>query len=576
MYSKLQSSWFVYFNCLFVYLFWFFFLGSLHGRDEELGWFTMGIFNGISLPRRVARLVVFSGILLAAFTIYYLSSDASLNLSPAKPAVPGFVPSSFDWTTVKQHHGVDDIKPLPTGKPNALPRIQADASVFKHSAVNEKRRNAVRDTFKRSYAAYRKHAWMRDELTPVSGSAKDPFGGWAATLVDALDTMWIMGFKDEFVEAATAVGALDWSKTDSTAANMFETTIRHLGGLLSAYDLSGERVLLHKAVELGEMLYMGFDTPNRMPGFWLDFEKAKKGKLIAGTNDPSASPCSLSLEFTRLSQLTGDSKFWDATDRITRFLERTQNNTKLPGMWPVTINFQSETVGDSSFTLGALADSLYEYLPKMYALLGGVDESYEKMYRGAMDAAVQNLLFRPMVPDLDDILFSGEFRAGRSNGGLDADSQHLTCFVGGMFAVGGRLFKIDEHVNIGERLARGCGWAYSQFPTGIMPEIFGMVPCKSLDKCEWDEERWQRLGSKGLPKGFTHTRDKRYILRPEAIESLFVLYRVTGKTDLQDIAWNMFEAIMKATETDLANSAIEDVTVSGPTKKLDSMEVSTP
>lgn len=536
----------------------------------------MGIFNGISLPRRVARLVLFSGILLAAFTIYYLSSDISLDLTPAKPTEPVFVPSSFDWTTVKQHHGVADIKPLPTGKPNALPRIQADARVFKHTAVNEKRRNAVRVVFKRSYDAYRKHAWMRDELTPVSGSAKDPFGGWAATLVDALDTMWIMGFKNEFVEAATAVGALDWSVTDSTAANMFETTIRHLGGLLSAYDLSGERVLLRKAVELGEMLYMGFDTPNRMPGFWLDFEKAKKGKLVAGTNDPSASPCSLSMEFTRLSQLTGDSKFFDATDRITRFLERTQNDTKLPGMWPVTINFQSETVGDSSFTLGALADSLYEYLPKMHALLGGVDESYEKMYRGAMDAAVQNLLFRPMVPDLDDILFSGEFRAGRSNGGLEADSQHLTCFVGGMFAVGGRLFQIDEHVSIGERLARGCGWAYGQFPTGIMPEIFGMVPCKSLDSCEWDEERWQRLGSKSMPKGFTHARDKRYILRPEAIESLFVLYRVTGKTDLQDIAWSMFEAIMKATETDLANSAIEDVTVSGPTRKLDSMEVSTP
>jgi mannosyl-oligosaccharide alpha-1,2-mannosidase len=55
---------------------------------------------------------------------------------------------------------------------------------------------------------------------------------------------------------------------------------------------------------------------------------------------------------------------------------------------------------------------------------------------------------------------------------------------------------------------------------------------------------------------------------------LFVLYRVTGKTDLQDIAWSMFESIMKATYTDLANSAIEDVTVVGPTKKLDSMEVS--
>ncbi|KAL7785569.1 glycoside hydrolase [Trichoderma ceciliae] len=524
----------------------------------------MGIINGIGLPRRIARLVIFSGILLTILLVYYLSS--------AKTARPVFVPSSFDWSTVQQHHGVKDIKPLPAGKPNALPRIQAQASDFSHSAKNEKRRDAVRGAFKRSYDAYKKHAWMRDELTPVSGSAKDPFGGWAATLVDALDTLWIMGFEDEFAEAAGAVGALDWSVTDSTAANMFETTIRHLGGLLSAYDLSGEQVLLRKALELGEMLYMGFDTPNRLPGFWLDFDKAKSGKLVAGTNDPSASPCSLSMEFTRLSQLTGDSKYYDATDRVTRFLERIQNDTMLPGMWPTTLNFQAELAADSSFTLGALADSLYEYLPKMHALLGGVDEVYEKLYRRAMDAAVQNLLFRPMVPDHDDILFSGEFRAGKVSGSLETDSQHLTCFVGGMFALGGKLFRIDHHVDIGERLARGCGWAYSRFPTGIMPEIFGMVPCKTLETCVWDEERWEKAGGKSLPKGFTHARDKRYILRPEAIESLFVLYRVTAKPDLQDTAWDMFEAIMKATETELANSAIEDVTVSGPTKKLDSME----
>lgn len=525
----------------------------------------MGIIKQ-GLPRRITRLVLFSGILLTVFIVYYLSST--------KPPPPVYVPSAFDWSTVRQHHGVKEIKPLPTGKPAALPRVQAADSAFSHSAVNEKRRDAVRNAFKRSYDAYRKYAWMRDELTPVSGSAKDPFGGWAATLVDSLDTLWIMGFRDDFAEAAAAVGTLDWSVTDSTAANMFETTIRHLGGLLSAYDLSGEPVLLRKAVELGEMLYMGFDTPNRMPGFWLDYEKAKTGKLVAGTNDPSASPCSLSMEFTRLSQLTGDDKFYDATDRVTRFLERIQNDTKLPGMWPTTINFQSELAADNSFTLGALADSLYEYLPKMHALLGGVDPVYEQLYRRAIDAAEKHLLFRPMLPDQDDILFSGEFRAGKASGGLDTDSQHLTCFVGGMFALGGRLFQIDGHVDIGERLARGCGWAYSRFPTGIMPEIFGMVSCKTLEACPWDEERWQKEGSKSLPKGFTHTRDKRYILRPEAIESLFVLYRVTGKADLQDTAWTMFEAIMKATETDLAYSAIEDVTVQGPTKKADSMEVS--
>lgn len=71
---------------------------------------------------------------------------------------------------------------------------------------------------------------------------------------------------DDFYQAAQFAAQLDWANTTETSANLFETTIRHLGGLLSAYDLSGERALLDKAKELGDLLYMAFDTPNRLPG----------------------------------------------------------------------------------------------------------------------------------------------------------------------------------------------------------------------------------------------------------------------------------------------------------------------
>lgn len=71
---------------------------------------------------------------------------------------------------------------------------------------------------------------------------------------------------DDFYQAAQFAAQLDWANTTETSANLFETTIRHLGGLLSAYDLSGEPALLDKAKELGDMLYMAFDTPNRLPG----------------------------------------------------------------------------------------------------------------------------------------------------------------------------------------------------------------------------------------------------------------------------------------------------------------------
>lgn len=408
---------------------------------------------------------------------------------------------------------------------------------------------------------------------PLSAQAKDNFGGWAATLVDSLDTLWIMGLDSEFREAASVAASLDWAGTHDGAANLFETTIRHLGGLLSAYELSGEVALLQKALELGEMLYVAFDTPNRLPGFWLNFNDALDGKQVAGVHDPSASPGSLVMEFTRLSQLTGDSKFYDATDRVTHFLARTQNTTLLPGMWPLCLDFRNEAANDNTFSLGALADSLYEYLPKMHALLGGLDPTYEAMYRTAMDVVVEHLVFRPMLPGQEDVLFVGDVHVMDGKIEFVPESQHLTCFVGGMFGLGGQLLGIQEHVKIGEKLARGCGWAYKAFPTGIMPEIYSLVPCPSFEPCPWDEARWKPEGDRPIPPGFRHARDPRYLLRPEAIESIFIMYRITADPAWQDMAWEMFESIKQATTTELGNAAIEDVT-NAETKKIDSMEVS--
>lgn len=519
------------------------------------------------MPRRNSRLVSLTAAVLSVFFIFQLFQWISGHPRPR------FVASSVDWSTAREFHPVGAIKPLPTGEPRPMPPVQAPASAFKSPSKPDPRRDTVLRVFKRSYDAYKQHAWLWDELAPIRRQGKNTFGGWAATLFDTLDTLWIMDLKDEFYEASAAVVAIDFAQTHEGAVNLFETTIRHLGGLLGAYDLSGEEALLSKAIELGEMIYKGFDTPNRLPGFWLNFEDARNGWQLAGTNDPSASPASLCLEFTRLSQITGDSKFYDATDRVTRFLARVQHGTSLPGLWPTTVDFQGEQVPGDAFTLGALADSLYEYLPKMYALLGGLDDTYQTLYRGAAQTAVKHLLFRPMLPDGKDILFSGDARVENDQVTLIPEGQHLTCFAGGMFALGGKLFSKDDHVDIGERLARGCGWAYGQFPTGVMPEIFNLVPCDSIAGCEWNEKRWIEEGDIALNKGWKNARDPRYILRPEAIESIFIMYRMTGNEEFRDIAWDMFQGILRSTETNIAHAAIRDVTETAKTSKEDSMEV---
>lgn len=528
--------------------------------------------------RRLSRYIIIAVVFVTTLVLLRernpfldpLPSSSSYHDPPLK-----FKPSGFDWSSAKQYFPVTSHAALPSGKPKSIPKVQHDfPKGSPPSKITQLRQNAVRRVFKRSWDAYRQQAWLLDELKPVSGGGKNTFGGWGATLVDALDTLWIMGLHDDFHAAASAAVQLDFTNTTDTSVNLFETTIRHLGGLLAAYDLSREPALLTKAKELGDLLFMAFDTPNRMPGFWLDFAAARDGHQQAGTHDPSASPASLSLEFTRLAQLTGDNKYYDAIERVRVFLARTQHETKLPGMWPIALDFRNEQVSDTGFTLGALADSLYEYLPKMFLLTGGLEASYERMYRDAMDVAVKYLLFRPMLPGKDDILFAGNAHVNEDGVTTVPEGQHLSCFVGGMFLLGGRTFNIPEHVGIGERVARGCAWAYNAMPTGLMPEIFGMVACPTINGCEWDEARWQAEGSTSLAKGFKSARDTRYILRPEAIESIFLLYRVTGNEELRDVAWRMFESITKATETKYANSAIADVTVKGETRKLDSMEVS--
>ena len=485
--------------------------------------------------------------------------------------------SSYDWGSAFAHFPVTSTIPVPTGQPLKQPKIQynfpADTRHVRHGL--ELQRLEVKKAFQKCWKNYRKYAWMKDELAPISGTGKDTFGGFAATLIDALDSLWIMDLKDEFTEAVEAVATIDWANTTATSLNMFETTIRHLGGLLSAYDLSHEQVLLAKAVELGDMLYAGFDTPNRMPGFWIDFEKAKSGGQTADDHQPSASPCSMSLEFTRLSQLTGNAKYYDAITRVTKELEKHQNATLLPGMWPAFIDMRGLRFDqDNYFTIGALSDSLYEYLPKMHALLGNLDPVYGRLARSSLAVVDKYILFRPMLPDGADVLFAGDIRVDKEGkADMNAEGQHLSCFAGGMFALSGRLFGIPNYVDIGTKLTNGCIYAYNAFPTGIMPEYFNMLPCRSRASCEWDEGRWKEQGDAKLPKGFKDARVPTYLLRPEAIESAFVLYRVTGQTEFQDMAWKMFQAIMKATDTEFGNAAIEDVTVNSGIIKMDSMEV---
>ncbi|KAL8823086.1 MAG: hypothetical protein Q9191_006191 [Dirinaria sp. TL-2023a] len=477
--------------------------------------------------------------------------------------------SAYRWAEFHQHNPVKNIRPLPTGRPAHVPKIQ-HASRWEWPGDRRKRKErqqAVKDCFKHAWQGYKEHAWLQDAVLPKTGGSENQFGGWAATLVDALDTLWIMDLHEEFEEAVQAISQKDFSRSNGENLSVFETTIRYLAGLLAAYDVSGGRypVLLTKAHEFGDMLYAALDTPTRMPQHPWKWKDAVAGKQMqAGTQTSLASLGSMSLEFTRLSQLTGDPKYYDAIARITDELEKAQKNTKMPGLWPIQVNAAELKFEEASFGAGARADSTYEYLPKEYLLLGDPNAvtQYQRMYEKALDTMKKHLFWRPMTPDNSDLLIASDAKVGK-NGEISLGHlfHHLTCFVGGMVEIGAKIFNNPEDMVTGRQLVDACVWNYKRMPTNIMPEMTVLAACPKTGNCTWDEEKWKaETQRKDLP-GILGFPSKEYGLRPEAIESVFVHYRITGDRTYQDAAWAMFEGIARLTRTEIANAAIEDVTV---------------
>ncbi|KAH7178504.1 glycosyl hydrolase family 47-domain-containing protein [Fusarium sp. MPI-SDFR-AT-0072] len=514
--------------------------------------------------------------------------------------------------------------PIPKEKLAVLPKITGDVKVPKiqaaapveSAAAKELRLSrlaAVKKSFEHSWSGYSNYAWMHDEVTPLTGKSKDPFGGWAATLVDALDTLWIMDMKDEFTKAVAAADGIDFTRSPMATINIFETNIRYLGGFLSAYELSGRAhpILLKKAIELGDLLMCAFDTPNHMPVTRWEWKKSAYGQAQSPSREALVSELgSLSLELTKLSQLTGNPRFYDAVKRIGDQFESTQLNTRLPGMWPVVVDAYTPAFhAGSDFTLGGMSDSLYEYLPKWYLLLGGQLEQPRRLYENFIPVAIKHLFKRALTPSDKPVLISGDYQVTDLPGEQPkytyvARGQHLTCFAGGMVAMGSKIFNRPADLEIASQLTDGCIWAYQATQTGLGPEIFNFISCGGVDAkdssdCTWNEDRWLKaieeqhapdfrapplrgsdwkkptvhdvIKKHNLPKGMIDVSDGRYILRPEAIESIFIMYRVTGDAQWMEKAWAMFETIEKVTRTEIAASAIDDVTKAEPTK-MDSME----
>lgn len=164
-----------------------------------------------------------------------------------------------------------------------------------------------------------------------------------------------------------------------------------------------------------------------------------------------------------------------------------------PGFGP------SSDGGMEEYTLGGMSDSTYEYLPKQYLLLGGQVEKYRTMYETSAEVMKKHLVFRPMLPNNDDVLFSGKRTVPAQEPGepftseLEPEYAHLTCFAGGMFGMSAKIFDRPKDLEIAVKLTEGCVWAYNMTATGIMPEAFEGVPCESRKDCSWNQTLYHEI-----------------------------------------------------------------------------------
>jgi mannosyl-oligosaccharide alpha-1,2-mannosidase len=427
-----------------------------------------------------------------------------------------------------------------------LPSALASAAM---RAVQKKRLAAVRGAVAHSWNAYKQYAWGADGLHPLTKSPAREGFNHAVTMVDSLDTLWIVGMKPEFEEAVAWIGANLPTKVAnlSPSVSAFETTIRSLGGLEAAHALSGDETLLACAVQLGDKLLANVKPRTGIASYRISGANGGMGchtLAESGTNQ---------LEFAYLSAATGDPKYRERSDQFHAWLRA--NKPSVDGLWP---NCFERSGG--LLTMGADGDSFYEYLLKRWLQGGKKDDALWKMYNDAVDGMEKHLV----SVGADGLTYLSNARATPMRGAgapgaaprfsvtEDPSMEHLTCFVPGWLALGAPhqrdAARKARHTALAAQLALTCWHMYHDQPTGIAPE---------------------RVKHKDMSLAQTDTRE--YILRPEAAESFFILHQLTGDAMYREWGWQMFSAMEKHLKVAHGYAALRDVR--DPARgKLDRME----
>ena len=377
----------------------------------------------------------------------------------------------------------------------------------------------VRTEFLHAWNNYERYAWGHDALRPLSKTAHDWYGqSLLMTPVDALDTLVVMHLDAEAAKVRSLIVS-DLSFDRDIYVKNFEITIRLLGGLLSGYQLTGDKRLLNLAEDLGNRLLPVFNSSTGLPYVYVNL---RTGETRDAVTNP-AETGTLLLEFGTLSKLTSRPVFFEKAKRA--LVETFKRRSPL-GLVGQSINVETGAWTNTDSHISGGIDSYYEYLWKCWLLFG--DKDCRDMWEASIPAVNKYL-----ADEIGGELWYGhaDMRTGTRTettyGALDAFFPALLAFSGDL----GRA----------RRLQASSFKMWNLY--GIEPEILDYKTIRVV------------AGS--------------YHLRPEIVESTYYLYHYTGDPEYRHRGEKMFDDFVRYCRTDSGYAALADVTSK---QQLDEME----
>ncbi|KAI2794152.1 Mannosyl-oligosaccharide 1,2-alpha-mannosidase [Penicillium oxalicum] len=457
----------------------------------------------------------------------------------------------------------------------------------------ESHREEVKDAFLTSWDAYSKYAWGYDVFHPISksGSQMSPNGlGWI--IVDSLDTLMIMNLTTQLGDARKWLHrALTYDQDQDV--NTFETTIRMLGGLLSAHFLSTQLphvssrrdyIYLAKAIDLADRLLSAYESRSGIPYASVNLGRRQGLPSHAdGGASSTAEATTLQLEMKYLAHLTGNEIYWRKAENVIKVID---DHRMRDGLVPIFVHPETGRFQYREIRLGSRGDSYYEYLIKQYLQTYGQEPIYSEMWEEALAGIQKHLVTTTKHSNLK---FIAELPQG-VGGKLSPKMDHLVCFLPGSIAIGateGRKeaearqlpswnAKKEEQMKLAKELMKTCWAMYAVTESGLSPEI-AWFEADPSDLEPGPASRPQTRSSddpSSWKKDFIiKPLDAHNLQRPETVESLFLMFRVTNDPIYRKWGWKIFNAFQKHTLVPDGEgyTSLNDVTKAHPPQR-DNME----